>query len=803
MVKISTNTTTSDHQTKKMPDYIPMGEFSKMIQKPPQTAYKTVFSFEPFFAETLHHREMGEESELPAEALVIMAKIDQRLMELANPATAMEHQEELDKLMRIVFPGLFFGEQPAFISVPYTKEFIYMTPAMRELLQSEKWHVRVPKMLSETSVRQTVLDIAGKILNVFYGQNLDLLLSEVISLRNVETGLEKHYKINVISDYVKVTAVKELKPISQQQIYRLLNEWDNTEYWKECLPPDNFLFEGMMMGILSDVTDVEILSEMKQLAVDEDQNVDPEQSLKNFQRMIRSYLGMPKVQFGTFVNPKLEITELSWSLVGNENTPCSDFCIDLIKESIVGEVFKTGETKIIGDLKTIANPDDLTKTLIDNGIRSLILAPLRDAQGKMIAVFELGHPKPFVLNKLTLFNLKEVISFFAIGTARWIQTWTNQVNLFIQEQFTAIHPSVGWKFSQVARRYLWAQSLGNEMQIIEPIIFKNVFPLYGQADIVGSSDLRNQSIQADLKENLTLVCEVLKACRNAIQFNLLDVLIGQVDMALARLLRGNYLSSDESQFVELLVNEVHPVLRQISSQFDNLPHELIKNYFSRLDPRLGVIYRRRKDYEDSVSRLNQTIAQYLEEADMKKQELIPHFFEKFTTDGVEYNIYLGEALLRKGNFSPFYLRDFRLWQLINMCEITRLVADVGKTLPVTLTTAQLIFVYNNSLSIRFRMDEKKFDVDGAYNVRYEIIKKRIDKAIIKSTGERLTVSGKIAIVYLQDKDKQEYMDYLCHLMEQGYLKGEIEDVALEKLQGADGLRALRVEVETGRSLTSH
>ncbi|TAK35947.1 MAG: hypothetical protein EPO28_13950 [Saprospiraceae bacterium] len=38
------------------------------------------------------------------------------------------------------------------------------------------------------------------------------------------------------------------------------------------------------------------------------------------------------------------------------------------------------------------------------------------------------------------------------------------------------------------------------------------------------------------------------------------------------------------------------------------------------------------------------------------------------------------------------------------------------------------------------MDEKRLDVEGSYNVRYEIIKKRIDKALLKGTQERLTQS---------------------------------------------------------------
>ena len=63
-----------------------------------------------------------------------------------------------------------------------------------------------------------------------------------------------------------------------------------------------------------------------------------------------------------------------------------------------------------------------------------------------------------------------------------------------------------------------------------------------------------------------------------------------------------------------------------------------------------------------------------------------------------------------------------------------------------LDAASLILVFSTTLSIRYRMDEKKFDVDGTYNARYEIIKKRIDKALVKGTEERITQKGKIAII---------------------------------------------------------
>lgn len=157
-------------------------------------------------------------------------------------------------------------------------------------------------------------------------------------------------------------------------------------------------------------------------------------------------------------------------------------------------------------------------------------------------------------------------------------------------------------------------------------------------------------------------------------------------------------------------------------------------------------------------------------------------------------MYIGQSILENEKFDKDDLKNFRLWQLINTCEIVRLVESTKPDLSTQLDTAQLIFVYNHPLSIRFRMDEKRFDVDGAYNVRYEIMKKRIDKAYIKGTKDRLTVAGKIAIVYLSEQDKVEYLEFFEYLNEKGYLKGEIEDLELDKLQGAEGLKALRISV---------
>ena len=75
----------------------------------------------------------------------------------------------------------------------------------------------------------------------------------------------------------------------------------------------------------------------------------------------------------------------------------------------------------------------------------------------------------------------------------------------------------------------------------------------------------------------------------------------------------------------------------------------------------------------------------------------------------------------------------------------------------------MILVFNGLCRSGFRMDEKRFDVDGTYNARYEVVKKRVDKANIQGTEERVTQEGKIVIIYSQKEDEKEYLKYIAFL----------------------------------------
>ncbi|MEM8557657.1 MAG: hypothetical protein AAGG50_07525, partial [Bacteroidota bacterium] len=156
--------------------------------------------------------------------------------------------------------------------------------------------------------------------------------------------------------------------------------------------------------------------------------------------------------------------------------------------------------------------------------------------------------------------------------------------------------------------------------------------------------------------------------------------------------------------------------------------------------------------------------------------------------------YAGTSLLEDGTFTPLDLQNLRLWQLMTTCSVCWALDAVLAEMPMALRVAHLILAQHTPLAIRFRPDEKQFDIDGAYNVRYAIVKKRIDKATVEGTGERLTQPGQIAVVYSNRAEREEYLQYLGYLRHLGYIEPGIEDLELSDMQGVRGLHALRVAI---------
>ncbi|MGH2574282.1 MAG: GAF domain-containing protein, partial [Ignavibacteria bacterium] len=297
-----------------------------------------------------------------------------------------------------------------------------------------------------------------------------------------------------------------------------------------------------------------------------------------------------------------------------------------------------------------------------------------------------------------------------------------------------------------------------------------------------------------LIDNLNMAKDVILIASQHEKLPVLDELSYRITNNIRTIEKG-LSSSDEANIISFLQNEVESLFTHLQDFGDNVK-DMIRKYNEAIDSKLGVLYRKRKEFEESVSLINETISSELDNQQESAQKMFPHYFEKYKTDGVEHNIYIGASLAENRKFNLIYLKNLRTWQIIAICNIVKKCKELKNALKIPLDTTHLILVQNTPLSIRFHYDEKKFDVDGTHNIRYEVLKKRIDKAELRGSEERLTQPGKIAIVYSQESEAAEYKQYIDYLKANGYLLNDLEELELQDLQGVHGLKALRISVNT-------
>ena len=633
------------------------------------------------------------------------------------------------------------------------------------------------------------------ILNFCYGYNLNFKRPFYYEIPDAN-GILHYYKILYNADFCEIIPTEKAKEITQEDYDELLDNFENIELWKEKFPPNSYIFKGFVISNIFDVTDDQSISNIKSSLIGENKRKN-ESFMKGFHEIFRSLLMLKDIKVGFSIYNKQESTfervygtgMKSFLLGDRENEKCSDALCSWSYNRLLNEnkYFSVSDVDSMFE-KAKGRAPHIT-SLHEQGIKSAIFAPIANKEGLM-GIIEIVSNNPRVLNSVNANKLVDVMPFIISAVERSKKEEENLIEAIIQKECTSIHPSVHWRFAQEAKNFIKDELKGKEPSF-KKIAFDNIYPLYGQIDIKGSSEARNKATKEDLTLQLSAVKSVLEAASRLEALPIYEQFIYQIK-TYQEGLDENFQVDSEQQISNFFKQDLEPLLKHLS--VNDVLKEDIQNYHDSIDDKVNVLYKHRKNYDDSVARINVEMASLLDKKQVEAQQMYPHYFERFKTDGVEHNMYIGESITKEDSFNPIYLYNLRLWQLQVMCEMENSFYLMQSDFPIKLDVASMILVFNQPLSISFRMDEKQFDVDGTYNARYEIVKKRVDKAYIKGTTERVTQKGKISIVYSQKQDEQEYLRYINFLQSKHYLDTDVEIVELQDLQAVTGLKAIRVSV---------
>ena len=702
-----------------------------------------------------------------------------------------KYKDKVELLLEPLFPEPLLNNEIKAASIPFSFTSFKFSTRFENILKNagEGFQLEVRNFEDESMYIMACTFILG----YCYQFKVDMKRPFYFDIPDNTTGTTRYYRAAFNGDFAEVTRTEKAPILTEDDFKELLNNFHNIEIWKEKFPPNSYLFKGFGIINLFDVTAEEMVSSVKANLLAGDENL-----IEKLENNLRDFYAIKDLQLGYSIFDKVQdnmcssTKKISNSLIlKNEAEITCDstyFC-----EGIMQKVFIKKETFIISDIEKYGestNYNPFYKNLKKSNIQSILLIPIGADDSGNLALLEIASPRAYDLNSVNINKLKDILPVFEAAVKRTSEEHQNVLEATIQENYTSIHNSVKWRFYKAAQKY-FEESTANENANLDEIVFNDVHPLFAQTDIKGSSTARNNAIQKDLITQLSLAIDVLQEACVSEKLPIYEELMFRISKYLTDVKNGLN-AGDEISILDFLKREIYPIFNHIKTVNSKL-NDKVQVYEDRLNAELGVVYEYRKNYEESVMQINDKLARYLDHQQKVAQKMFPHYFERYQTDGVEFNMYIGQSITNERTYNDVYLYNLRLWQLETVYGMENIAFAERKNLTDDLRVASLVLVHNNPMAIKFRMDEKQFDVDGAYNIRYEIIKKRIDKALIRGTNERLTVPGKIAIVYSQEKDAQEYVKYIKYLQSKNQL-GKLEYLQLEDLQGVSGLKALRVEV---------
>tara|TARA_R110000868_G_scaffold125037_2_gene330366 strand:+ start:32164 stop:34539 length:2376 start_codon:yes stop_codon:yes gene_type:complete len=705
-----------------------------------------------------------------------------------------KHEDVIKIILQDAFSDVLTNNEIKTASLPFDNIVFNSSERFKKILEVAGGKEFIPHM-RDFSDHQYYVMASTVILSAYYGFHLDYKRSFFYDIPD-ENGIMRHYRILYNADFMEIIPTEKAKKLTQSDIDELLENFDDIKLWKEKIPPHSFISKGFVISSMFDVTSEHSISEIKSSLIANDKRSD-ENFMINLQETFKSFFSIPDIQAG-FVTYNLKKDQFERVFgAGMDSFILHDkdveSCNEALCQSSYQKLLNDNSYFSISDVEKynqLCGSDLSYKSLKDQGIKSAIFAPIAN-KGRLLGVLELVSKKKNALNSVNANKLEDIMPFIVSGVLRSMTEEENRIDAVIQNECTSVHSSVYWKFREEAKRFI-LDGIEDRSPSFKEIVFKDVYPLYGQIDIKDSSVARNTAIQRDLMIQLSEINKVLSQAWEKNKLPIFEELMFRVNNHIDEVKEVLNTNSEQAIF-NFIQDEIVPVFEHLKKE-NTAVQQTILAYESNIDMGTRSYYDHRRNYDESVMLINKKLSSVIDRKQEEAQAMFPHYFERYKTDGVEHNMYIGASIVDGQQFDSLYLNNLRLWQLQVMCEMENKHYNLKPELSVPLDVASLLLVYNTSLSIRFRMDEKRFDVDGTYNARYEIIKKRIDKSYIKGTNQRITQPGKMVIVYSQKKDELEYLRYIKFLKSKGFFSGKVEIVELEGLQGVSGLKAIRADI---------
>ena len=449
------------------------------------------------------------------------------LLPVNDSSLLSENGDLLELLGTSLFPVVTDPEKNIFtLAAPYHFSIFNESPSFHKLFVDGEEHFILPENATTEYLKQVHCSLIYEhALEKFYGIKLNANTDLVYPVIDAATGMKRYYKLRYDRRFIDLKLKGELPAIQNCAVclntFRILD----LEQQLKTMPLELFSAEGFGVWVAEDVTVQESLDAIKKILLRQegcDTGI-----INELKAIIHALVGLNEVEVGLAPFVKLN----------------GEFVLDetCTKHGLMGKNWKSADEKSIanfrGSIEFLSErPEPMPISILDEqitqfapflrelweeGMRSFLVYPVQNNDG-FLGLLELASPVSNQLNLDVLARLEPAMPLISLALLKNRDTFNNRIEKLIKEKFTALQPSVEWKFAQCAWEYMNGHNDNGNSLISQNVVFDNVYPLYGAVDIRNSSMERAVTIQKDIKAHLQLIDDILDKLQPLMRLPLLE-----------------------------------------------------------------------------------------------------------------------------------------------------------------------------------------------------------------------------------------------------------------------------------------
>ncbi|MCW3105928.1 MAG: hypothetical protein JWQ09_434, partial [Segetibacter sp.] len=594
----------------------------------------------------------------------------------------LEQQEDLIQLLIMSLVPLSSNPETYPFALAFLQPscFFYYTDTFKKTFINE--HIEFNTKEDEVSnLRYFVKLVLERCYNIKTDDNHKIIKQ----VKNDAGNTIKHLQLNIESSFIEVH-VKGSLPAYNEDWYKILNV-NSDEFINSFkkFPSNKFRVEGFCMISIEDVSKEMAIAGLKNAIINMHM-ISIDETVNLMEMAIGELVNDSSIKIGITPFFKINGKIVYDSFLITKGVGISSIEKGIRKGIDINETYQ----------KLLDNPQPYIFSNIDKDfvisrasisdlgkqqIKNYLVFPIFTKRDGLLGLFELE--KENITTKI-IDILKPAIPLITDLLYYMIEMLDNKINRIIKEKFTPLQPSVEWKFNEAAWKALRNNDDKKTDDAFEDLTFPQVHPLYGAIDIRDSSVKRNIALKNDYIIQLSETVALLDKTSKEILLPLLD----SIKFKCGRFIKSidDFLTTEgEIEIIDFFENEAFVFFKYLMGHYPVFKNE-IESYFEKTNRDKGIFYQHQNAYEESIEKINKSIVQYLEEEVKKQQDIYSFYFEKYRTDGVEYNIYIGQSIVAGEPFDPIYLKNLKLWQLTTMATIAQLNFQMQETLSLSLLT---------------------------------------------------------------------------------------------------------------------